>query len=273
MASEIGGIASNSSLAAMDSPGCCSTFYEQDWVRQIAEENFHPGGTELTDKTIAAMSLSPGATLLDLGCGTGTTALRLAGQHDLLVSAVDISTANIERASKRMGECGVAVNFRQADAHHLPFGDNELDGVLAECAFSLFNEKPLALAEIQRVLKPGGKLAITDMAIGGTLPDDISSVLAPWTCLADALHPQAYVRMFREARFKVEVSVDESTGLISLLRNLKRKLLLVGTGAALTHQAIPGLDLSRAKFWLDRFQAEVDKGSILYFRFNLLKSV
>ena len=271
MASEIGGTASDSSLAAMDSPACCSAFYEQDWVRQLAEDSFHPGGTGLTDRTIAAMTMSQGAALLDLGCGTGTTALRLASQHDLQVSAVDISTANIERASKRMDACGVAIDFRQADAHHLPFDDEELDGVLAECAFSLFNEKSLALAEIQRVLKPGGKLAITDMAIGGALPDDISSVLAPWTCLADALNPQAYVRMFLEAGFKVEVSADESTGLTSLLRRLKRRLLLVGTGAMLVNQGIPGLELSRVRFWLDRFQAEVDNGTILYYRFNLQK--
>ncbi len=273
MASEIGHTASNSSLAAMDSPGCCSAFYEQDWVRQLAEDSFHPGGTELTDRTIAAMTLSPGAALLDLGCGTGTTALRLAGQHDLQVSAVDISTSNIERARKRTDASSVAIDFRQADAHDLPFDDDELDGVLAECAFSLFNEKSLALAEIQRVLKPGGKLAITDMAIGRTLPEDISSVLAPWTCLADALHPQAYVQLFREAGFEVEGVCDESTGLLSLLQMLKRKVLLLGTGAALANREIPGFDLSRARFWLDRFQAEVEKGSILYYRFNLQKAV
>jgi predicted TPR repeat methyltransferase len=57
---------------------CCSTFYEQDWVRNLAEDIFHPGGADLTRRTIAAMDLPAHATVVDLGCGTGTTALMLA---------------------------------------------------------------------------------------------------------------------------------------------------------------------------------------------------
>ena len=74
---------------------CCSAFYEQDWVRNLAEDIFHPGGEELTRKTLAAMHLPANSRIADLGCGTGTTAILLAKDYGLRVSAIDISAVNI----------------------------------------------------------------------------------------------------------------------------------------------------------------------------------
>jgi SAM-dependent methyltransferase len=257
-----------------DTPvSCCSAFYEQDWVRYLAEDSFHPGGADLTKRTVAAMNLPHAAAIADLGCGSGTSAMLLAQNDDLCVSAVDISKANIERAIERAESENIPVRFRHADAHHLPFEDGELDAVLAECVFSLFQEQTAVLAEIRRVLKPAGKLAITDMATGGPLPDDIAGVLAPWTCLADAVDQDAYTDLFVSAGFEVQTVADESAGLISLVRTLKRKLLL-GTGAVLARGAepgfgMPGFDLATTRFWFDRFQTEVQAGTIRYLRFNL----
>jgi arsenite methyltransferase len=252
---------------------CCSAFYEQDWVRQLAEDIFHPGGEELTNKTVAAMNLPAGAAIADLGCGTGTTAMMLARHYDFRVNAVDISAANIERAVQRSGHDQATVRFCQADASQLPFNDSELDGIIAECTFSLFSEQETVLAEIRRVLKPGGKLAITDMATSGALPEDIAGVLAPWTCLADAVDEKTYLEMFAAAGFTIQTLADESAGLISLVRMLKRKLLLLGAGALANGTApdfdLADFDLASIKFWLDRFKTEVEKGSIRYLRFNL----
>ncbi len=248
---------------------CCSTFYEQDWVRHLAEDIFHPGGEDLTRRTLAAMELPAHASVADLGCGTGTTALMLARDSGLQVCGVDLSAANIERAIERTGVNDTGVRFVQADAHRLPFENNELDGVLAECSFSLFADQVAVLAEIKRVLKPGGKLAITDMAIAGPLPADIAEVIAPWTCLVDAMDQDSYASEFTVAGFEIQTIADESGGLTNLVQRLKRKLLLLGAGGMIAGSATPGFDLATIKHWLDRFKTEVETGSIRYLRFNL----
>jgi SAM-dependent methyltransferase len=254
---------------------CCSTFYEQDWVRHLAEDIFHPGGPELTQRTVAAMNLQKGASVADLGCGTGTSALMLADDPGLNISAIDLSPDNIRRAQDRLlagSDLAGSVQFQQADVHELPFQDGQFDGVLAECTFSLFTDQQTVLDEVKRVLKPSGQLGITDMALGGRLPDDIASIVAPWTCLVDAVDQQAYADKFTGAGFEIKEFCDESAGLLSLIQLLKRKLLLVGVGSVLSGANVPGFDIGEIKYWLDRVTTEVEKGNIRYLRFNLQKS-
>jgi len=261
-------------LVAADPIACCSAFYEQDWVRHLAEDIFHPGGEALTQKTIAAMKLRPGARIADLGCGTGSSALMLAQKFGLEVFGIDLSEDNIRRARDRHStesEPAPGISFQQADAHELPFENGQFDGVLAECTFSLFQHQHAVLAEVKRVLKPGGQLGISDMAVGGPLPDDIASVVAPWTCLVDAVDQQSYEHMFTKAGFEITAFSDESTGLTSLINLLKRKLLLLGVGSTLAGANLPKLDIAAIKFWLDRVTSEVESGTIRYLRFNLQK--
>lgn len=264
----------NSVIDSAPAASCCSAFYEQDWVRHLAEDIFHPGGPDLTKKTIAAMKLSPGASIADLGCGTGTSALMLAGEMGLNISAIDLSADNIKRAQDRSltGNPSGSVRFQQADAHELPFEDGQFDAALAECTFSLFAHQETVLAEVKRVLKPSGQLGITDMAVGGPLPDDIASIVAPWTCLVDAVDQQGYTDKFAAAGFELTGFSDESDGLLSLTGLLKRKLLMMGVGSVLANGNLPQLDIAEVKYWLDRVTSEVNKGTIRYLRFNLQKA-
>lgn len=256
-----------SNVASNDGPipSCCSAFYEQDWVRQIADESFHPGGTELTRRTAAALQLPAAAGVLDIGCGSGTSAMLLADEFDFEVTGIDASASNIERAALRSGDSGIS--FLAADVHTLPFEDDEFDGIVSECVFSLLADKPAALTEMRRVLKPGGRIGLTDMALFGQLPDSIADVIAPWTCLTDAQDEDSYRGLFNAAGFDVTESADESSGLTALLAKLKRKLLMVGAGSLLA--GAPPIDLATVKHWLDQFETEIVNGTIRYLRFQI----
>lgn len=245
---------------------CCSAFYEQDWVRALAEDCFHPGGAELTRRTVTAMQLPQNAALLDIGCGTGTTALLVRREFGYRPVGIDTSAANIERASGRADSAGVS--FKLADAHTLPFDDRTFDGVLAECVFSLLADRRAALTELHRVLKPGGRIGLTDMAVGGTLPDDLAKVAAPWTCISDAVDEDGYRAMFTDAGYKITAVVDESGGLTTMVRNIKRKLVFAGASGLPTDGV--QIDLAAARYWIDRFMNEIDSGTIRYLRFQLV---
>jgi arsenite methyltransferase len=252
---------------------CCSTFYEQDWVREILDENFHPGGEDLTWRSVNEMALPANSHVADLGCGTGSSALMMVKDFPFRVTGVDRSALNIDRARERAREAGPVkgrLQFLSSDAAVLPFQDGELDAILAECSFSLITDQFAALEEFRRVLRPGGLFAISDMAVQGALPADIADVIAPWTCLLNAHDEKAYRAMFEQHGFELFSFTDESDGLNSMISGIKRKLVLLGTGMVLGKLKDTGLDLAGAKNWLARIQEEVDAGRIRYLRFHLL---
>ena len=254
-----------------DFPSCCSGFYEQDWVRFLAEDIFHPGGEALSRKTAEAMNLPAGARIVELGCGTGTTAQLLAKAYGLQVSAIDRSAANVERAETRFGTIQPAAQFTCADAQSLPFEDDVFDAALAECTFSLFPDQSAALREVHRTLKPGGQFAVTDMATGRALPEDVANVLAPWTCLADAVDQESYTALFQSNGFHVLDISDESWGLKELMLQIKRKLLLLSTGRLVAPGALPELDTASIRHWLERIRELVEDRTIRYLRFQLAR--
>jgi ubiquinone/menaquinone biosynthesis C-methylase UbiE len=251
-------------------PDCCSAFYEQDWVRLLAQDLFHPGGRELTDRTVDSMALAPSQSLLDLGCGTGTSAIAIAERLGVRVTGVDLSEANVKRARERAVGVHPPIRFEVADVHSLPAEDNQFDAALAECTFSLFADQTLALREVRRVLKPGGQLGVTDMATGVALAPELREVLAPWTCLADAVDEQSYIELFEKSGFAVQQVADESQGLTDLVVSLKRKLLMIAAGSMLAPTGLPEFDLGTVRHWLDVFRREVDRGAIRYLRFQLM---
>jgi hypothetical protein len=247
---------------------CCSAFYEQEWVRLLAENAFHPGGPDMSRRTAEAMRLTRGARVLDLGCGVGSTARLLAAEMGLEVVGIDASRANVTRAGKEAGDAPIA--FVQADAHRLPFADGSFDGALGECVLSLFADQDAVLGEIRRVLRPGGRLGITDMSVNASLPKDFCDAAAGWACLAGALNRESYQRLFERSGFDVIGIEDETGALDALIGRLKRKLVLVGA-AAVAQGQMP-LDIPTVRYWLERFAREVGNGAIGYLRFDLART-
>lgn len=117
-------------------------------------------------ETLGPFGLGPGMTALDLGCGTGTFSVemaRLVGQEGT-VHAVDLQAEMIERAQARVEAAGLSnrVRFHQSGAYQIPLADDSVDVAVLIATLTEIPDRLLALNELRRVLKPGGRLAISE---------------------------------------------------------------------------------------------------------------
>ncbi len=154
---------------------------------------------------ITLAALKPGQTVLDLGSGGGIDCF-LAGQRvgpEGRVIGVDMTSAMIEKARANKTKLGAEnVEFRLGEIEHLPVPDASVDVIISNCVINLSTDKPQVFREAYRALRPGGKLAVSDMVTDGPLPDTIKSSLSAWAgCVAGALDVQDYVAGIKEAGF------------------------------------------------------------------------
>jgi len=153
--------------------------------------------------TIAA--LEPGQTVLDLGSGGGIDCFLAAKQvgPSGMVIGVDMTPAMLDRARANKAKMGATnVDFRLGEIEHLPVADQSVDVVISNCVINLSPDKPQVFREAFRVLKPGGKLAVSDIVTDGPLPQVIKDNLSAWAgCVAGAMDVADYVAAIESAGF------------------------------------------------------------------------
>lgn len=155
-----------------------------------------------------------GMTVLDLGSGAGIDAF-IAAQEvgpSGKVIGVDmtpemVSRSRINRAKLRMEN----TEFRLGEIEHLPVETGSIDRIISNCVINLVPDKRVAFAEMYRVLKAGGRFAVSDIVSVGTIPDAIRSDMSEWAgCVAGAIERDAYLALAREAGFAdVTVAVEK----------------------------------------------------------------
>ena len=119
----------------------------------------HPGGLQLTSRAARLAGLSPGMTLLDIGCGEGASLEHLSRKLGVVPYGIDISNAVISVSRERIPQAVLVTG--SADA--LPFSDAEFDAAICECVLSLIEDTTKALSETHRVLKPNGAFIVSDV--------------------------------------------------------------------------------------------------------------
>ncbi|MEI5527688.1 methyltransferase domain-containing protein [Streptomyces brasiliscabiei] len=119
----------------------------------------------LTDLVADRLALGRDQHLLDVGCGIGAPALQIAAAHAVRVTGVTVSAQQVAEAAERAANSGVRdrLDFRFADAVDLPFADGSFDGAWAIESLLHITDQTAALAEIHRVVRPGGRLVVADL--------------------------------------------------------------------------------------------------------------
>ena len=228
---------------------CCASLYESDWAKLLLGDSFHPGGLSLTHRVGELLDLKPGLRLLDIASGPGTSAIYLAQQFGCEVVGIDFGADTVTRANVSTAEAGLAhlVRFEQGDAERLPFDAQTFDAVLCECAFCTFPNKPTAAREFARVLRPGGRLGLSDLTRSGPLPPELETLLAWVACIADALPQTQYVATLEQAGFKVTTIEPHNAALTQMARDVQLKLMGVEFMIKLKKLDFPITDLEEAR--------------------------
>ena len=159
----------------------------------------------------------PGDVVLDLGSGAGMDAFLAA--HEVgptgRVIGVDMTAEMVERARENARKVGVSnVEFRLGEIEHLPVADASVDVIISNCVINLSPDKEAVFAEALRVLKPGGRLVVSDLVLTAPIPDDVRhSVEAYVGCVAGAAMRDEYLWMIGAAGFRdIQVVEERSYG-------------------------------------------------------------
>ncbi|MCJ7545905.1 MAG: arsenite methyltransferase [Deltaproteobacteria bacterium] len=195
-------------------PSCCGgTELIQDISKKIgytdAELEAVPEGANLglgCGNPVALASLKQGETVLDLGAGAGFDCFLAAGRvgDRGKVIGVDMTPEMIEKARDNAKKGNYTnVEFRLGEIEHLPAADNSVDAVISNCVINLSPDKKGVFAEAFRVLRPGGRLMISDIVLLKELPDFIkNSIEAYIGCVSGAMLKDEYLEAVKEAGFQ-----------------------------------------------------------------------
>jgi len=175
---------------------------------------------------VAVSELKTGETVLDLGSGGGLDAFLAAKKVGTTgrVVGIDFTKEMIRKAMRNAGELGLKnVEFRLGDAEDMPVEANSIDIVISNCVINLAPDKAKVFKEAYRVLKPGGRIVISDIVTEGELPDEIRRDPRYWAeCVAGALDIEDYLGKIRKAGFK-HVKVLSRTNFTNTIPSIKVK--------------------------------------------------
>jgi arsenite methyltransferase len=153
----------------------------------------------------ALAELKAGETVLDLGSGGGIDVLLSAKRVGPTGKAygLDMTEEMLALARANQAMAGVAnVEFLKGEIEHIPLPDNSVDVIISNCVINLSGDKPRVLREAFRVLKPGGRFAVSDVVVRGAVPADIRKSMELWIgCVAGALEEAEYRQLLTGAGF------------------------------------------------------------------------
>ncbi len=208
-------------VSAGTSNGCCSTSTScgtDPITSGLYEEQQKAGIPEAAilaslgcGNPTALAALNPGEVVLDLGSGGGIDVLLSAKRVGLTGKAygLDMTDEMLALARANQLKAGVTnVEFLKGEIEHIPLPDNSVDVIISNCVINLSADKDRVFREALRVLKPGGRLAVSDVVVRGEVPTEVRRSMELWVgCIAGALEEKQYSAKLAIAGFE-EISME-----------------------------------------------------------------
>jgi len=200
-----GGSSCCGSAAAND--GCCdpitSNLYDAGQTGELPQEAL--SASLGCGNPTALAQLNPGETVLDLGSGGGIDVLLSARRVGPAGKAygLDMTDEMLALARENQRKAGVQnVEFLKGEIENIPLPDNSVDVIISNCVINLSGDKDRVLQEAFRVLKPGGRFAVSDVVTRGEVPADVRQNMLLWVgCIAGALQDYDYAAKLAKAGF------------------------------------------------------------------------
>ena len=193
--------------------GCCdpitSNLYDETQAGQVPDAAMR--ASLGCGNPTALAELKPGETVLDLGSGGGIDVLLSARRVGPTGKAygLDMTDEMLALAAENQRKSGLDnVEFLKGEIEHIPLPENSVDVIISNCVINLSGDKDRVIREAFRVLKPGGRFAVSDVVVRGDVPDDIKKSMELWVgCIAGALSDYDYVAKLARAGFE-EITIE-----------------------------------------------------------------
>ena len=211
-------------------------------MNSFVDGPLHPGGRTATEALLDRAGVGPDTRLVDVGCGAGD-ALELARERGADAVGVDRDPSGGRTL--------------RGDMEQLPLQDASADVVLSECVLCLSDSLPQALAETRRVVRPGGRLAISDVVVDGDLPD-LPDTVAEAFCLTGTRDRDTLLAAVEDAGFTIENTRDHREDLLAMRDEMAQQVDYEGLLGLLGERGQRALDA------IETLEAAVEYGTISY---------
>jgi arsenite methyltransferase len=242
--------------AASGGTACCGGAAELSGCDPITKNLYDEAEkSALPEKAVAASlgcgnptalaKLQPGEIVLDLGSGGGIDVILSAKRVGPTGKAygLDMTDEMLSLARENQKKAGIEnVEFLKGAIENIPLPDNTVDVIISNCVINLSGDKDRVLAEAFRVLKPGGRLAVSDVVVRGEVPADIRKSMELWVgCIAGALEENEYREKLARAGFN---SIDVEPTRVYKVEEAREFLEAAGLDAAIVGPQIDGKFIS-----------------------------
>jgi ubiquinone/menaquinone biosynthesis C-methylase UbiE len=200
--------------------------------------------------------------VLDAACGHGESVRYLRTEYGCKAVGVDLSRVLIRRTALLHPDGDVCLLI--GDGERLPIKDNAFTAVISECSMCLMPGFNDGLSEALRVLRPAGKIGITDIAVDGEIPSDLRDILARFLCISPSISWTGYRKALLARGFENVEVADETQSLEELLGIIKKRFFLAEILTAVGKLSVRKEQLDQGKRLLSLAKRAVEQKTLKY---------